>query len=64
MFDKLELKTLYKTKEVINRQKRSKKLNYIKPVQNINNNMQSFLQMRPVQKQVLPSHNLQDHAYK
>ena len=26
--------------------------------------MQSFLQMRPVQKQVLPSHNLQDHAYK
>ena len=64
MFDKLALKTSYKTKEVINRQKRSKKLNYIKPVENINNNMQSFLQMRPVQKQVLPSHNLQDHAYK
>ena len=35
----------------------------VKPVENISKNPQSFLEIRPVQKEVLPSHKLQDHAY-
>ena len=42
--------------------KRSKALNEVKPVKNINKNLQSFLES-PVKKEVFPSLNLQDHAY-
>ena len=35
----------------------------VKPVENISKNLQSFLEIRPVQKEVLPSHKLQDYAY-
>ena len=35
----------------------------VKPVENISKNSQKFLQIRPVQKEVLPSYKLQDHAY-
>ena len=47
---------------MIDRGKRSKILCEIKPVENISNNMQSFLEISPVQKEVLPLHELQDHA--
>ena len=50
-------------KKVIDRGKRSKTLSEVKPVENINKNLQSFLEISPVQKEVLPSHKLQDHAY-
>ena len=50
-------------KKVINREKRSKTLSEVKPVKNISKNLQSFLERRPVQKEVLPSHVLRDHAY-
>ena len=50
-------------KKVIDRGKRSKTLSEVKPVENISNNLQSFLEISPMQKEVLPSHNLQDHAY-
>ena len=50
-------------KKVINRGKRSKDLSEVKPVKNISKNLQSFLEIRPVQKEVLPWHTLQDHAY-
>ena len=50
-------------KKVIERGKRSKTLNKINPVENINKNPQSFLEIRPVQEEGLPSHKLQDHAY-
>ena len=35
----------------------------VKPVQNISKNLQSFLEISTVQKEVLPSHKVQDHAY-
>ena len=48
-------------KKVIDRGKRSKTLSEVKPVGNINKNLQSFLEISPMQKEVLPSHNPQDH---
>ena len=48
---------------MIDRGKRSKTLSEVKPVENINKNLQSFLEISPVQKEVLLSHKLQDHAY-
>ena len=50
-------------KKVIDRGKRSKTLSEIKPVGNIRKNLQSFLEISPKQKKVLPSHKLQNHAY-
>ena len=46
-----------------NRGKRSKTLSKVKPVENIGKNPQSFLEISPVQKEVLLSHKLQDHMY-
>ena len=51
-----------KTKKVIDREKRSKTLNEVKPVENINKK-QSFLEKNPVQKEVLLAHKLQDNGY-
>ena len=48
---------------VIDIGKRSKTLSEVKPIENINKNPQSFLEISPVQKEDLPSHKLQDHAY-
>ena len=39
------------------------KENEVKSVENINKNSQSFLEINLVQKEFLPSHKLQDHAY-
>ena len=50
-------------KKVIDRGKRSKTLSEVKPVKNISKNLQSFLEISPVQKVVLPLHKLQDHVY-
>ena len=50
-------------KKVINRGKRSQTLSEVKPVTNLSKNLQSFLEIIPMQKEVLPSHELQDHAY-
>ena len=43
-----------KTKKVIDRGKRSKTLSELKPVENISKNLQSFLEISLVQKEVLP----------
>ena len=40
-------------KKVIDRGKRSKTLSEVRPVENINSNLQSFLEISPVQKEVL-----------
>ena len=48
-----------KKKKVINRVTRNKTLT----VNNISKNLQSFLQISLVQKEVLPLHKLRDHAY-
>ena len=45
-------------KKVINRGKRSKPLSGVKTVKNNNKNLQSFLEISPMQKEVLPSHKL------
>ena len=45
-------------KKVIDTGKRSKTLSEVKPVENITKNPQSFLQISPVEKEVLPSHKL------
>ena len=57
MLDEIE------SKKVIDRGKRSKTLREIKPVENVSKNLQSFLEVSPVQKEVLLSHKLRDHAY-
>ena len=49
-------------KKVIDREK-SKTLSEVKPIENLNKNLQSFLEISPVQKEVLLSHKLQDHVY-
>ena len=49
-------------KKAINRGKRSKTFSEVKPVENIKN-LQSFLEISVVQKEVLPLHKLEDHAY-
>ena len=49
--------------KVIDWGKQSKTLSEVKPVENISKNLQSFLEISPVQKEVLISHKLQDHAY-
>ena len=38
-------------------------LSQVKPVENISKNLQSFLEIIPMQKKVLPSNKLQDHVY-
>ena len=43
--------------------KRSKTLSEVRLVENINKSLQSFLEISPVQKEVLFSHKLQDHAH-
>ena len=51
-------------KKVIDRGKRSKALSEVKQVENINKNLQSFIEINPVEKEVLLSHKLRDYAYK
>ena len=63
MLDEIESKLCITTKKVINRGKRSKTLSEVKQLENISKNRQSFLEISPVQKEVLPSYKLQDHAY-
>ena len=50
-------------KKVIVRGKRSKTLCEVKAAKNISKNLQSFIEISPMQKEVLPLHELQDHMY-
>ena len=52
MLDEIESKTVHKAEKVIDRGKRSKTLSEVKPVENISKNLQSFLEINPVQKEV------------
>ena len=47
-------------KKLIITGKRSNKLNEVKLVEDIS---KSFLEISPLQKEVFPSHKLQDHVY-
>ena len=44
-------------------QRKKKTLSEVKLVENISKNTQSFLEISPMEKEVLLSHKLQDHAY-
>ena len=44
-----------KTKKLIDKGKRSKTMSEVKSVENISKNLQSFLEISPMQKEVLPS---------
>ena len=57
MLVEIASKSVILMKKVIDRGK------VVKPVENISKNLQNFLEISPVQKEVLPSHKLQDHAY-
>ena len=48
---------------MIDRGKRSKTMSEVKPVENVSKNPRSFLKMSPVQKEVILSDKLRDHAY-
>ena len=50
-------------KKLIITGKRSNKLNEVKLVEDISKIAQSFLEISPLQKEVFPSHKLQDHMY-
>ena len=50
-------------KKVIDRGERSKTLSEVTSVENISKNPQSFLEITPMQKRVVPSYKLQDHTY-
>ena len=54
-------------KKVINRGKRSKTLSEVNPVKNISKSLRSFissfLKISPMEKEVLLSNKLRDHAY-
>ena len=57
--------TIHKDKEDDQyRGKRTKTMSEVKPVKNIRKNPKSFLETSSMQKEILPSHKLQDHAYK
>ena len=49
-------------KNQINKGSRSEALNEVKPDRKINKNLQSFLKISSVQKEVLSSHKLKDYA--
>ena len=58
VLDETESKTVHKDKEGV-----KKTLSEVKLAKNISNNLQSFLEVSPMQKEVRLSHKLQDHAY-
>ena len=62
MLVETESKTVIKMK-VIDKEKWSKTLSEVKPVENISKNPQSFQEISPMQKETLPSHKLQGHAH-
>ena len=49
---------------MMDRIQQSKTLNEVKPVKNINKNLPNFLDIGPMQEEVLPSHKPEDYAYK
>ena len=48
---------------MIDRAKRSNTLSEVQPSKNRCKNLQSFLEIIPVQNEAFPSDKLQDHAY-
>ena len=51
-------------KKVIDKGRRSKTLSEVKLLEDISKIQQRFFEISPLQKEVLLSHKLQEHAYK
>ena len=62
MLDEMEFKICIKVNKVIDTGKINKSLSELKPFENVSQNLQSFLEISPVQQEVLPSYQLQGHA--
>ena len=58
MLDETQSKAVNKGKKVIDRGKRSKTLSEVKSVENISENLQSFLEISRMEEEILPSHKL------
>ena len=56
-------KPCIKAKKLIDRGIRIKTLSEVKPVEKISKTLESFLEISPVQKEVVSSHKLWHHAY-
>ena len=63
MLDEIDSKTVNEDEDGDQQRKKSKTLSEEKPVKKISKNLQSLLEIRLVQKEVLLSHKLKDHAY-
>ena len=63
MLDEIVQKPCTKIKKMIDRGNKSKTLSELKSVESISKNLQSFLETSSMQKEVLLSHKLRDHAY-
>ena len=63
MLDEIASRTVHKDKESDLLRKRNKTLNEVKPVETISKNLQSLLEISPMQNEVLPSDKLQEHAH-
>ena len=63
MLDEIKSKTVRNGKEGGSIGKKSKTLSEVKLVENIIKNLQSFLEITPMQKEVLLLRKLQDDAY-
>ena len=64
MLDERNQKPCTKAKKVSDRGEGSRTQTEVKPVGNISKNLQSFLEIHFVRKEVLPSHKQRGHAYK
>ena len=62
MLDETESKTVHNGKEG-DQQRKSKTISVVKLVENMTKNLLSFLEISLIQKEILLSHKLQDHAY-
>ena len=63
MLDEIASRTVHKDKESDLLRKRNKTLNEVKPVETISKNLQSLLEISPMQNEVLPSDKLQEQAH-
>ena len=63
MLDEITSKTVHKIEEEEGQGRRSKTLNEVKPVENISKNPDNFLDTNPFQKEIPPSHKLEDLAH-
>ena len=63
MLDEIAPRTVHKDKESDLLRKRNKTLNEVKLLETISKNLQSLLEISPMQNEVLPSDKLQEHTH-